>query len=94
MISASHAVRTVARSSGLGNSRSDAIRGPNSPLMALLIAATMPQVTTSWWLAVDFVVTASALNEPGPPDLTRDQMKRPRQANGMVKAFNVMSHLS
>jgi len=77
-----------------GNIRSDAIRGPNSPLMALLIAATIPHATTSRWLAVDVVFTERALNEPGPPDLTSDQMKRPRQANGMVKALSVMSHLS
>jgi len=62
--------------------------------MALLIAATMPQATTSRWLAVEVLATERALNEPGPPDLTRDQMKRPRHAKGMVKALSVMSHLN
>lgn len=40
------------------------------------------------------VVMAIALNDPGPPDLTSDQMKSPIQAKGMVRAFNVMSHRS
>ncbi len=74
--------------------RSDAINGPNSPLMALLMAPTIPQARIACLFEASDVVTASALNEPGPLDLTRDQMKRPRQAKGMVNAFNVMSHRS
>jgi hypothetical protein len=62
--------------------------------MALLIAATIPQASTSLLLEAFEVVTARAWNDPGPPDRTSDQMKRPRQANGIVKAFNVISHLS
>lgn len=47
MISAGHEVSAVTKPVVIGNSRSEAIRGPNSPLMALLIAATMPHATTS-----------------------------------------------
>lgn len=61
--------------------------------MALLIAPTIPQAIISRLLPPE-EVTARALNEPGPPDRTRDQMKRPRQAKGIVNALSVMSHRS
>lgn len=62
--------------------------------MALLIAPMIPHASTSRLLAPAVAVTVRAWKEPGPPDRTRDQMKRPRQAKGIVKAFKVMSQRS
>ena len=38
------------------------------------------------WIFLSSVIKTSS------PDRTSDQMKSPRQANGMVKALSVMSH--
>jgi hypothetical protein len=70
-----------------GNIQSEAMRGPNSPLIAALIAPTNDQASTALELA--FSVSAS---DPGPPDLTRAHINIPKHAIGCVIALAVKSH--